>query len=96
MTRPYTSVWDDLNQVEFSQGFIHAGGYRTRYLHAGDTSKPTLILLHGITGHAEAYVRNLQSHAEHFAVLGDRFHRPRLLRQAQPSAGDQALRRPGG
>ena len=66
--RPYTSVWSDLNQVEFSQGFIDAGGYRTRYLHAGDPSKPTLILLHGITGHAEAYVRNLQSHGEHFDV----------------------------
>ena len=66
--RPYTSVWSDLNQVEFSQGFIDAGGYRTRYLHAGDPTKPTLILLHGITGHAEAYVRNLQSHGEHFSV----------------------------
>lgn len=66
--RPYTSVWSDLNQVEFSQGFLDAGGYRTRYLHAGEGSKPTLILLHGITGHAEAYVRNLQAHAEHFNV----------------------------
>lgn len=66
--RPYTSVWSDLNQVEFSQGFIDAGGYRTRYLHAGDGSKPPLVLLHGITGHAEAYVRNLQSHGEHFDV----------------------------
>jgi 2-hydroxy-6-oxonona-2,4-dienedioate hydrolase len=66
--RPYTSVWSDLNQVEFSQGFIDAGGYRTRYLHAGDSSKPPLVLLHGITGHAEAYVRNLRSHAEHFDV----------------------------
>ncbi|MFE5700543.1 alpha/beta fold hydrolase [Rhodococcus koreensis] len=68
MTRPYTSVWNDLNQVEFRQGFIQAGPYRTRYLHAGDTSKPALILLHGITGHAEAYVRNLAVHAEHFSV----------------------------
>lgn len=68
MTRPYTSVWNDLNQVEFSQGFIQAGPYRTRYLHAGATSKPALILLHGITGHAEAYVRNLAAHAEHFNV----------------------------
>ena len=34
---------------------------------AGDASKPTLIMLHGITGHAEAYVRNLRSHAEHFS-----------------------------
>ncbi|PYC99888.1 alpha/beta hydrolase [Microbacterium esteraromaticum] len=66
--KPYTSVWSDLNQVEFSQGFIDAGGYRTRYLHAGDSSKPPLVLLHGITGHAEAYVRNLQAHAEHFDV----------------------------
>ncbi|MFC5502493.1 alpha/beta fold hydrolase [Lysinimonas soli] len=65
---PYTSVWSDLAQVEFSQGFIEAGGYRTRYLHAGDTSKPKLLMLHGITGHAEAYVRNLRAHGEHFDV----------------------------
>src|SRR5919108_6431506 len=66
--RPYTSVWSDLAQVEFSQGFLQAGPYRTRYLHAGDDSKPVLLLLHGITGHAEAYVRNLAAHAEHFSV----------------------------
>ncbi|MDQ1576877.1 MAG: 2-hydroxy-6-oxonona-2,4-dienedioate hydrolase [Microbacteriaceae bacterium] len=65
--RPYTSVWDDLNQLEFSQGFIDDGKYRTRYLHTGDTNNPTLLMLHGITGHAEAYVRNLQSHGEHFS-----------------------------
>lgn len=68
LTRPYTSVWNDLNQVEFSQGFLQAGPYRTRYLHAGDTSKPVLLLLHGITGHAEAYVRNIAAHAEYFSV----------------------------
>jgi 2-hydroxy-6-oxonona-2,4-dienedioate hydrolase len=65
--RPYTSVWSDLREVEFSQGFVQAGPYRTRYLHAGDPTKPALIMLHGITGHAEAYVRNLRSHAEHFS-----------------------------
>lgn len=64
----YTSVWDDLRKVEFSQGFIDDGKFRTRYLHSGDPSKPTLLLLHGITGHAEAYVRNLQSHGEHFST----------------------------
>ena len=67
-TRPFTSVWSDLAQVEFCQGFLQAGPYRTRYLHAGDTSKPVLLMLHGITGHAEAYVRNLAAHAEHFSV----------------------------
>ncbi|MBF4163103.1 alpha/beta fold hydrolase [Nocardioides acrostichi] len=66
--RPYTSVWSDLAQVEFSQGFLQSGPYRTRYLHAGSDDKPVLLMLHGITGHAEAYVRNLASHAEHFSV----------------------------
>ncbi|MEV0972006.1 alpha/beta fold hydrolase [Microtetraspora glauca] len=64
--RSYTSVWSDLREVEFSQGFLQAGPYRTRYLRAGDESKPTLLMLHGITGHAEAYVRNLAAHGEHF------------------------------
>jgi 2-hydroxy-6-oxonona-2,4-dienedioate hydrolase len=68
MTRPYTSVWSDLNQVSFSQGFIDAAGHRTRYLHAGDRDAPTLLLMHGVTGHAEAYVRNLAAHARHFDV----------------------------
>lgn len=62
----YTSVWSDLAGTAFDQGYLDAGGYRTRYLHAGDSSKPTLLLLHGITGHAEAYARNLAAHAEHF------------------------------
>jgi 2-hydroxy-6-oxonona-2,4-dienedioate hydrolase len=65
--RPFTSVWSDLQEVEFSQGFVQAGPYRTRYLHAGDPNAPTLVMLHGITGHAEAYVRNLRAHAEHFS-----------------------------
>ncbi|MER7922338.1 alpha/beta hydrolase [Streptomyces sp. NPDC096057] len=64
--RGYESVWSDLRQVEFSQGFLQSGPYRTRYLHAGNDSKPLLLLLHGITGHAEAYVRNLRAHGEHF------------------------------
>lgn len=64
----YTSVWSDLNQVEFSQGFLQAGPYRTRYLHAGDRSNPTLLMLHGTSGHAEAYVRNIAAHAQHFSV----------------------------
>ena len=66
MSHPYTSVWSDLAQTEFSQGYLDAGPYRTRYLHAGSPDKPLLLLLHGITGHAEAYVRNLAVHAEHF------------------------------
>ena len=67
-SKPYTSVWSDLCQVEFRQGFLQAGPYRTRFLQAGDPDRPLLLMLHGVTGHAEAYVRNLQAHAAHFNV----------------------------
>ena len=63
---PFTSVWTDLRGVSFSQGWLDAGGIRTRYLSSGDPSKPLLLLIHGTGGHAEAYVRNLGPHAEHF------------------------------
>jgi len=64
----HESVWSDLQGVSFTQGYLDAQGVRTRYLHAGDPSKPALVLLHGSGGHAEAYVRNLEAHAEHFST----------------------------
>ena len=64
----FKSIWADLRGVSFSQGWLDAGGIRTRYLHAGDQSKPTLVMLHGVGGHAEAYIRNLQPHGEYFSV----------------------------
>ncbi|MCG5434212.1 alpha/beta hydrolase [Mycobacterium sp. MYCO198283] len=64
----FESVWSELQGVEFSQGYLDAGGVRTRYLHAGDPARPPLLLLHGSGGHAEAYVRNLEAHAEHFST----------------------------
>lgn len=62
----FESVWSDLQGVTFEQGYLDAEGVRTRYLRAGDAALPVLILLHGSGGHAEAYVRNLAAHAEHF------------------------------
>ena len=67
-TQTYQSIWAELRNTAFCQGWVDAGGIRTRYLHAGPEEKPALILLHGVGGHAEAYVRNLRSHAEHFSV----------------------------
>lgn len=63
MTR---SFWQDFRAGSFTQGYLDAGGIRTRYLRAGDSRKPPLILLHGTGGHAECYSRNLLSHGEHF------------------------------
>jgi 2-hydroxy-6-oxonona-2,4-dienedioate hydrolase len=67
-TRPahFSSVWSDLREVPFEQGFLNAGGIRTRYLSSGSRDNPLLLLLHGVGGHAEAYSRNLGPHATHF------------------------------
>ena len=62
----YASVWSDLTPVAFEQGWLDAGGIRTRYLMSGDRTMPLLLLLHGVGGHAEAYTRNLAAHAPHF------------------------------
>lgn len=62
----YSSMWSDLRGVAFSQRWVNAGGVRTRVLEAGDRSLPALVFIHGTGGHAEAYVRNLGAHAEHF------------------------------
>ncbi len=60
------SIWNVLQGVEFRQSFYNAGGVRTRAIEAGEG--PTLVLLHGTGGHAEAYVKNIEAHAKHFHV----------------------------
>jgi len=62
----YGSIWSDLTRASFAQGYLDAGGIRTRYLSSGTPDKPLLLLLHGTGGHAEAYSRNLAAHGEHF------------------------------
>jgi 2-hydroxy-6-oxonona-2,4-dienedioate hydrolase len=64
----FESIWHDLQGVPFEQGYLDVGGRRTRFLHAGSSTNPAVILLHGSAGHAEAYVRNLAAHAEHFST----------------------------
>jgi 2-hydroxy-6-oxonona-2,4-dienedioate hydrolase len=67
VSRPeHPSLWQDLRATAFEQGWFDARGLRTRYLRSGERSRPPLILLHGIGGHAEAYARNLASHGRFF------------------------------
>jgi 2-hydroxy-6-oxonona-2,4-dienedioate hydrolase len=66
---PFRSIWSDLEGVSFSQGFVRVGPLRTRFLQAGSPEKPALLFLHGTGGHAEAYVRNLAAHSEHFNTI---------------------------
>lgn len=69
MSEFHNSVWSDLTGVSFSQGFLDAGGIRTRFISSGTPDKPLLLLLHGTGGHAEAYSRNFASHGEHFHTV---------------------------
>ena len=63
---PYSSMWADMRGVSFSQGYLTANGIRTRYIQSGDPSKPLVLALHGVGGHAEAYARNFGAHGDHF------------------------------
>lgn len=60
------SLWSDLCSVEHSITFRDIEGIRTRSLEAG--SGEPLLFLHGVGGHLEAYVRNIESHAERYSV----------------------------
>ena len=66
MSEGYQSLWGDLRGASFEQGYLDAGGVRTRYLRSGTRGAPVLVMLHGTGGHAECYSRNLAAHGEHF------------------------------
>ena len=72
MTAPdgtsHRSIWKDLWGVPFIQGYVDAGGIRTRFLRAGEPGKPVVVFLHGTGGHAEAYSRNLGAHGSDFCA----------------------------
>ena len=63
------SLWTDVFGVEYAQRWVDANGVRTRVLEAGDPSNPPLLFLHGVNGHAEAYLRNIGPHAKDFHVF---------------------------
>jgi len=52
------SVWTDFQGGGVQERYYQAGSIRTRAIEAGEGGRP-LFLLHGTTGHAEAYSRNL-------------------------------------
>jgi 2-hydroxy-6-oxonona-2,4-dienedioate hydrolase len=43
---PPRGLWSALSGYAFSQGWVDAGGVRTRYLHTGTSGKPALVMLH--------------------------------------------------
>lgn len=68
-TAPDDSLWLSLCQTSFRHGFIEAGGYRTRYIEAGDPTAPHVVLLHGTGAHWETFARNIGPLSERFHVV---------------------------
>ncbi len=65
----YRSIWTELRDVAFTQGWLEAGGVRTRYVEAGAPGLPALVMLHGTGGHWETFVANLGPLSEHFRCI---------------------------
>ena len=69
MQAPYRSVWTELLTTPFRQGWVDAGGIKTRFIQAGSESSPPLVMLHGTAGSLENFAANIAPHAEHFNCI---------------------------
>jgi pimeloyl-ACP methyl ester carboxylesterase len=65
----YRSIWTELRELAFRQGWVDAGGVSTRYAEAGPADGPALLMLHGTGGHWETFVANLGPHSRHFRCV---------------------------
>ncbi|MCU1343863.1 MAG: hypothetical protein JWL70_129, partial [Acidimicrobiia bacterium] len=66
---PYRSIWSELRDVAFTQGWLDAGGISTRYVEAGPADAPVLMMLHGTGGHWETFASNLGPLSKHFRCV---------------------------
>ncbi|MPZ83606.1 MAG: alpha/beta fold hydrolase [Actinophytocola sp.] len=60
------TLWTDLAGTPYEIDYAPVGGVRTRALRAG--SGEHVVLLHGTSGHLEAFVRNVPALAEKFTL----------------------------
>lgn len=56
------TLWTELTETDHRLAFVDAGGLRTRALQAG-VGEP-VVMLHGTSGHLEAFVRNIPALSE--------------------------------
>lgn len=64
------SIWRHLFKTPHRLGYVDVGGVQTRYIEAGPSDAPVLLLLHGTAGSLENFCANYAAYAEHFRVIG--------------------------
>lgn len=64
------TIWTDLTGLEYTLGYVDAGGVLTRSLRTGRPTgrddRENVVFLHGTSGHLEAFTRNLVAHSERY------------------------------
>ena len=64
----FRSIWTDLRQVAFDQGFLDVKGTTVRYIRSGAGNARKLVMLPGTGGHAETFAPNLGPLGAEFEV----------------------------
>jgi pimeloyl-ACP methyl ester carboxylesterase len=64
--RDLRSIWSFLDNVAFTQGYVDAGGVRTRYVNAGPKDAPVVVMVHGMGGSWENFTANFGEFSKHF------------------------------
>jgi 2-hydroxy-6-oxonona-2,4-dienedioate hydrolase len=65
----HQSVWQHLFRTPHKLAWVSVEGLKTRYLEAGASTAPPVILLHGAAGSLENFFANIAEYAKHFHVL---------------------------
>lgn len=65
----HPSIWSALRELEYTHGYIDAGGIRTRCVETGPDDAPAVVMIHGTGGHWETFARNLAAYGRHFHVV---------------------------
>lgn len=57
------TFWNDLSSTSHRIGWCDSDGVQTRFVEAGSGDR-TLVMLHGVNGHLEVFMRNIRAHAD--------------------------------
>jgi 2-hydroxy-6-oxonona-2,4-dienedioate hydrolase len=82
------TIWTELTGVDYCVRTVDAGGVATRALVAG--AGPPVVLLHGTSGHLEAFVRNFPALSPHYEL-----HAIDMLGHGYTDGLDRPYRIPG-